>query len=160
MTTVTITEAPPAIADLLAMAGGARVELDDLTRAKITASRGYGGPGLTGGETVYGLTTQVGHGKGHPADRGRDPPRAALPRRVAQRRDRPRRIGRGVAVAEILAAMLNAGVHRDPPRSRPPTRPPRSGAASVCAPGSVYSDRRARSCVMPSICPAASLSNW
>jgi hypothetical protein len=30
----------------------------------------------------------------------------------------------------------------------------------VLPPGSVYSDRWARSCVMPSICPAASLSNW
>ena len=36
---------------------------------------------------------------------------------------------------------------------------PDSGAASACAPGSVYRDRWARSWVMLSICPAASLSN-
>jgi hypothetical protein len=39
MTTVTITEAPLGIEDLLAVTGGARVELDDGTRARIAASR-------------------------------------------------------------------------------------------------------------------------
>jgi histidine ammonia-lyase len=39
MTTVTITEAPLAIEDLLAVVGGARVELDDGTRARIAAGR-------------------------------------------------------------------------------------------------------------------------
>jgi hypothetical protein len=47
-----------------------------------------------------------------------------------------------------------------PAASWPPARPPNSCAASACAPGSVYNDKWARSCVMPSICPAASLSNW
>jgi histidine ammonia-lyase len=45
-----------------------------LTRAKITASGAVVDRALTGGETECGLTTQVGHGKGHPADRGRAPP--------------------------------------------------------------------------------------
>jgi histidine ammonia-lyase len=39
MTTVTITEAPLAIEHLLAVAGGARVQLDGGARAKIAASR-------------------------------------------------------------------------------------------------------------------------
>jgi hypothetical protein len=48
MTTVTITEAPLAIEDLLAVAGGARVELDGGTRARIAASRArWTGPSPT-----------------------------------------------------------------------------------------------------------------
>ena len=39
MTTVTITEAPLAIEDLLAVVDGARVELDEATRARIAAGR-------------------------------------------------------------------------------------------------------------------------
>jgi histidine ammonia-lyase len=63
MTTVTITEAPLAIEDLLAVAGGARVQLDGGTRARIAASRTVVDRALADGEAVYGLTTQVGHGK-------------------------------------------------------------------------------------------------
>src|SRR2546430_17369798 len=63
MTTVTITEAPLAIEDLLAVVGGARVELDDGTRARIAASRAMVDRAVADGEAVYGLTTQVGHGK-------------------------------------------------------------------------------------------------
>ncbi|HEX7267242.1 MAG TPA: aromatic amino acid lyase, partial [Streptosporangiaceae bacterium] len=63
MTTVTITEAPLAIEDLLAVVGGARVELDGGTRARIAASRAVVDRALAGGEAVYGLTTQVGHGR-------------------------------------------------------------------------------------------------
>jgi histidine ammonia-lyase len=63
MTTVTITEAPLAIEDLLAVTGGARVELDAGTRARIAAGRALVDRALADGEAVYGLTTQVGHGK-------------------------------------------------------------------------------------------------
>src|SRR2546430_2626491 len=63
MTTVTITEAPLAIEDLLAVVGGARVQLDGGTRARIAASRAVVDRALADGEAVYGLTTQVGHGK-------------------------------------------------------------------------------------------------
>jgi histidine ammonia-lyase len=63
MRTVTITEAPPAMEHLLAVVGGARVELDDGARAKIAASRAVVARALAGGEAVYGLTTQVGHSK-------------------------------------------------------------------------------------------------
>ena len=63
MTTVTITGAPLAIEDLLAVVDGARVELDDGTRARIAAGRAVVDRALAGGEAVYGLTTQVGHGR-------------------------------------------------------------------------------------------------
>jgi histidine ammonia-lyase len=59
MTTVTITEAPLAIEDLLAVVGGARVELDGGTRARIAAGRAVVDRALAGGEAIYGLTTQV-----------------------------------------------------------------------------------------------------
>ena len=63
MTTVMITEAPLAIEDLLAVVDGARVEVNGGARARIAASRGVVDRALAGGEAVYGLTTQVGHGK-------------------------------------------------------------------------------------------------
>ena len=63
MTTVVINEVPLAIEDLLAVVDGARVELDDGARARIAASRAVVDRVLTAGEAVYGLTTQVGHGK-------------------------------------------------------------------------------------------------
>ena len=45
------------------MVAGARVELDDAIRARIAASRAVVDRALAAGEAVYGLTTQVGHGK-------------------------------------------------------------------------------------------------
>src|SRR5574340_1846849 len=63
MTTVTITQAPLAIEDLLAVVGGARVELDDRVRSRIAAGRAVVDRALDAGEAVYGLTTRVGHGK-------------------------------------------------------------------------------------------------
>src|SRR5262249_34718550 len=131
MTTVIIAEAPLAIEDLLAVVGGARVELDGGTRARIAAGRAVVDRALAGGEAVYGLTTQVGHGKdtrlteeeiqgeqrflvvSHSGGIGPPLP-AALVR--APPGGRPNGIARGgsgagVAAAEILAAMLNAGVH-------------------------------------------------
>lgn len=131
MTTVTITEAALAIEDLLAVVGGARVELDDGVRTRIAAGRAVVDRALDAGEAVYGLTTQVGHGKDTRLSEaeirseqrflvmvhsgGIGPPlcteivRAALVVRlngIARGGS-----GAGVAVAETLAAMLNAGVH-------------------------------------------------
>lgn len=131
MTTVTITEAALGIEDLLAVVGGARVELDDRVRTRIAASRAVVDRALDAGEAVYGLTTQVGHGKDTRLSEeeirseqrflvmshsgGIGPPlrtevvRAALAVRlngIARGGS-----GAGVAVAETLAAMLNAGVH-------------------------------------------------
>src|SRR2546430_13709126 len=63
MATVIITEAPLAIEDLLAVVDRARVELDDGTRVRIAAGRAVVDRALADGAAVYGLTTQVGHGK-------------------------------------------------------------------------------------------------
>ena len=131
MTTMTITEAPLAVEDLLAVVDGARVELDDGARARIAASRAVVDRALTGGEAVYGLTTQVGHGKdtrlteeeirgeqrflvlSHSGGIGPPLPTAIVRAALAVRLNGIARggSGAGVAVAEILAAMLNAGVH-------------------------------------------------
>ena len=141
MTTVMITEAPLAIEDLLAVVDGARVELNGGARARIAASRGVVDRALAGGEAVYGLTTQVGHGKdtrlaeeeidgeqrflvvSHSGGIGPPLPTAIVRAALAVRLNGIARggSGAGVAVAEILAAMLNAGVHRSCPRR------PRSG---------------------------------
>ena len=131
MTTVMITEVPLAIEDLLAVVDGAQVELDDGARAKIAAGRAVVDRALTAGEAVYGLTTQVGHGKdtrlteeeirgeqqflvmSHSGGIGPPLPAAIVRAALAVRLNGIARggSGAGVAVAEILAAMLNAGVH-------------------------------------------------
>ncbi len=131
MTTVMINEVPLAIEDLLAVVDGARVELDDGARARIAASRAVVDRALTGGEAVYGLTTQVGHGKdtrlseeevrgeqrflvmSHSGGIGPPLPTAIVRAALAVRLNGIARggSGAGVAVAEILAALLNAGVH-------------------------------------------------
>ena len=131
MTTVTITEAPLAIEDLLAVVDGARVELDDGTRARIAAGRAVVDRVLAAGDAVYGLTTQVGHGKdtrlteeqirgeqhflvlSHSGGIGPPLPAPIVRAALAVRLNGIARggSGAGVAVAEVLAAMLNAGVH-------------------------------------------------
>jgi histidine ammonia-lyase len=131
MTTVTITQAPLAIEDLLAVVDGARVELDDATRAGIAAGRAVVDRALAAGEAVYGLTTQVGHGRNtrlteeeirgeqlflvrsHGGGIGPPLPTAVVRAALAVRLNGIARggSGAGVPVAEILAAMLNAGVH-------------------------------------------------
>jgi histidine ammonia-lyase len=131
MTTVTITEAALAFEDLLAVAGGARVELDDGVRARIAGARAMVDRALDAGEAVYGLTTQVGHGKdtqlseeeihaqqrflvmSHSGGIGPPLPTVVVRAALAVRLNGIARggSGAGVAVAEILAAMLNAGVH-------------------------------------------------
>jgi len=131
VTTVMINEVPLAVEDLLAVVDGARVELDDGARARIAASRAVVDRALAGGEAVYGLTTQVGHGKdtrlseeeirgeqrflvmSHSGGIGPPLPTAIVRAALAVRLNGIARggSGAGVAVAEILAAMLNAGVH-------------------------------------------------
>ena len=131
MTTVTITEAPLAVEDLLAVVDGARVELDDAIRARIAAGRAVVDRALAAGEAVYGLTTQVGHARNtrltedeihgeqrflvmsHGGGIGPPLPTAVVRAALAVRLNGIARGGSGaaVAVAEILAAMLNAGVH-------------------------------------------------
>jgi histidine ammonia-lyase len=131
MTTVTITEAPLAIEDLLAVVDGARVELDGGTRARIAASREVVDRALLAGDAVYGLTTQVGHGKdtrlteeqirteqhflvmSHSGGIGPPLPTAIVRAALAVRLNGIARGGSGaaVAVAETLTALLNAGVH-------------------------------------------------
>src|SRR6266705_274458 len=98
---------------------------------RIAASRAVVDRALTGGEAVYGLTTQVGHGKdtrlseeeirgeqrflvlSHSGGIGPPLPTAIVRAALAVRLNGIARggSGAGVAVAEILAAMLNAGVH-------------------------------------------------
>jgi histidine ammonia-lyase len=63
MSTVTITEKPLALEDLLAIVDGAQVELADGVRDAIAASRAVVDLALARNDAVYGLTTQVGHGK-------------------------------------------------------------------------------------------------
>jgi histidine ammonia-lyase len=131
VTTVTITEEPLAIEELLAVVDGARVELDEKTLAGIAASRAVVDRALAAGEIVYGLTTQVGHGRNtrlteeqirgaqrllivsHGGGIGAPLPTAIVRAALMARLNGIARggSGAGVAVAEILAAMLNAGVH-------------------------------------------------
>ena len=131
MSNVTITEEPLGLDSLLAIVDGARVELTDGVRTAIAASRAVVDRALANSDAVYGLTTQVGHGKdtrlseeqirgeqtflvmSHSGGVGQPLPtrqvRAALAVRlngIARGRS-----GASPAAAEVLAAMLNAGVH-------------------------------------------------
>ena len=60
MSTVTITDEPLTLEDLLAVVDGAPVELADDVRAGIAASRTIVDGALARKDAVYGLTTQVG----------------------------------------------------------------------------------------------------
>ena len=136
MTTVCIDTTPLSIEDLLAVVDGARVELDGSVLAAMGAARSVVEDALTARTAVYGLTTQVGHGKDtrltdeeirgeqeflvmtHAGGLGPPLPvtrvRAAMAARlVGLARGGS---GAGVAVAETLASMLNAGVHPVVPR--------------------------------------------
>jgi histidine ammonia-lyase len=131
MPAVTISQAPLSIEELLEVAHGAPVELGPDARALIGASRAVVDAALASGRPVYGLNTGVGHMKDVrlPEEEvrrlqqmlimthagGVGPPletelvRAAM----AVRLNGIARGGSGasVAAAEVLAAMLNAGVH-------------------------------------------------
>jgi len=131
MTAVTITQAPLEIEDLLAVVDGAPVKLDEATRARIAASRAIVDESLRGGEAVYGLTTNVGHGRdtrldeeqirsgqqflimSHGGGLGRPLCTAVVRAALAVRLNGIARGGSGaaLAVADTIAAMLNAGVH-------------------------------------------------
>jgi histidine ammonia-lyase len=131
MHTVKITEKPLALEDLLAIVNGARVELDDGVRAVIAASRAVVDQALARNDAVYGLTTQVGHGKdtrlneeqirseqmflvmSHSGGIGPPLPTPHVRAALAVRLNGIARGGSGasIAAAEVLAAMLNAGVH-------------------------------------------------
>src|SRR6186713_1931636 len=63
MTSIMITEEPLALESLLAIVDGAHVELAEGVRTAIVASRAVVDRALAGNDAVYGLTTQVGHGK-------------------------------------------------------------------------------------------------
>jgi histidine ammonia-lyase len=131
MPAVTISEAPLTVEELVEVARGAPVELGPEARALILASRAVVDAALASGRPVYGLNTGVGHmkdvrlpdeelrrvqqvlvmthaaGVGPPLDSGLV--RAAM----AVRLNGIARGGSGAsaAVADTLAAMLNAGVH-------------------------------------------------
>ena len=131
MSTVTITEEPLTLEALLAVVDGAQVELAGGARAVIAASRAVVDRALASNEAVYGLTTQVGHGKdtrltedeisgeqmflvrSHSGGIGRPLPTPQVRAALAVRLNGIARGGSGAspAVADMLAAMLNAGVH-------------------------------------------------
>ena len=131
MTVVTITEEPLALDDLLAIVDGAKVELASSAREVIAASREVVDRSLASNEAVYGLTTQVGHGKdtrlteeqiraeqmflvmSHSGGVGPALPTPQVRAALTVRLNGIARGGSGAspAVAEVLMAMLNSGVH-------------------------------------------------
>jgi len=128
---VRITETPLSIEELLAVADGADVELDDDARATIAASRGVVDRMLEGEEPVYGLNTGVGHMKDvrlpieelrsaqetllmtHAGGTGESLSTERVRAAMAARLNGIARGGSGASprVADVLVAMLNAGVH-------------------------------------------------
>ena len=131
MTSVTITENPLALEELLAIVDGAQVKLSDGARRAIEASREVVDRALASKAAVYGLTTQVGHGKDtrlteeeirgeqmflvmtHSGGVGPSLPTPQVRAALAVRLNGIARGGSGAspAVADVLLAMLNAGVH-------------------------------------------------
>ncbi|SNS58953.1 histidine ammonia-lyase [Geodermatophilus saharensis] len=131
MTTVRIGTAPMSVDDLLAVVSGARVELDGSARERIAAARALVDDALASGAAVYGLTTQVGHLRdtrlsaeeihreqqflvlSHAGGIGPPLPVPVVRAALAVRLAGIARGGSGAspAVAETLAAMLDAGVH-------------------------------------------------
>ncbi len=135
--TLTIGTAPVSVDALLAVVDGERVELDGSALSAIAAAREVVQQALTAGTAVYGLTTQVGHGKdtrlteeeirgaqeflvmSHAGGLGPPLPVRSVRAAMAVRLVGLARGGSGasVAVAETLVAMLNAGVHPVVPRT-------------------------------------------
>lgn len=131
MSTVRISTAPMSVDDVLAVVDGARVDLDGTALASIAAARAVVDEALSEGSAVYGLTTQVGHSRNtrltdeeiraeqqflvmsHAGGFGPPLPVPLVRAALAVRLIGITRGGSGaaVAVAETLAAMLNAGVH-------------------------------------------------
>ncbi len=137
MPTVRITQEPLPLEDLLAIAEGAQVELDDAVLDNIAAGRAVVDEALRAGAAVYGLTTQVGHGRNtrldeeqirgeqqflimsHSGGLGEPLPTEVVRAALAVRLNGIARGGSGAssAAARTLAAMLNAGVHPLVPRT-------------------------------------------
>jgi histidine ammonia-lyase len=131
MGTVTITDEPLPLEGLLAIVDGEQVELADGVRARIAASRTIVDGALARDDAAYGLTTQVGHGKdtrltdeeirgeqmflviSHNGGVGPPLPTRQVRAALAVRLNGLARGGSGAspAVADVMAAMLNAGVH-------------------------------------------------
>lgn len=131
MSTVTITAAPMSIDELLAVVDGAQVELGPDAREVIEASRAVVGRALESGASIYGVSTQVGHGKdvrltdeelrgqqeflvmSHGTGFGDPLPTDLVRAALVTRLNGIARGGSGAspAAADILAAMLNARVH-------------------------------------------------
>jgi histidine ammonia-lyase len=131
MSTLTITENPLALDDLIAIVDGAEVGLSGGARAVIAASRAVVDRALASKVAVYGMTTQVGSGKdtrlteeqirqeqmflvmSHSGGIGPSLPTPQVRAALAVRLNGIARGGSGAspAVADVLLAMLNAGVH-------------------------------------------------
>ncbi len=131
MTTVVITDEPMSLDDLLAVVQGAQVETDDTVRARMVRSRAVVDHALSANDAVYGLTTQVGHGRdtrltedeirsqqmflimSHGGGVG---PAMTVPLVRAAMAARLNGLARGgsgasPAAADVLVAMLNHAVH-------------------------------------------------
>ena len=131
MTIVTITEEPLALEDLLAVVDGAKVELADSTQAVIAASRAVVDRALSQQRSRVRPDHAGRPRQGHPADEeeirgeqmflvishsggvGSPLPTPQVRAALAVRLNGIARGGSGAspAVADVLAAMLNAGVH-------------------------------------------------
>jgi histidine ammonia-lyase len=131
MNVVTISEAPLRIDELLDVARGARVELAPDARSQVLAGRAVVDDALTTGEPIYGLNTGVGHKKDirlseaevrtqqetlvmtHAGGLGDSLPTEVVRAAILVRLNGIARGGSGasLAAADVLAAMLNAGVH-------------------------------------------------
>ena len=131
MRTVTIGTQPMTIEELLDVAAGSPMRLDESARETIKASRAVVDRMLEGDVPVYGLNTGVGHMKdtrlpmeelrstqlmllmGHAGGLGDPTPTKLVRAAMAVRLNGIARGGSGAspALADVLAAMLNAGVH-------------------------------------------------
>ena len=131
MKTITITGEALSSDELLAVVDGATLELGSEARARIEASHAVIEAALAGREAVYGLTTQVGHGKDellteeqlgrqqrmlvmtHAGGLGPPLPTRIVRAALAARVNGIARGGSGasMAAADVLVAMVNAGVH-------------------------------------------------
>jgi histidine ammonia-lyase len=131
MDAVTITEPPLTIGELVRVASGARVELAPPARLRIRASREVVEAALAAGKPVYGLNTGLGHMKdvrlpedalrsfqetmlaAHAGGIGPALPTSIVRGALVVRLNGIALGGSGAspAAADVLAAMLNAGVH-------------------------------------------------
>lgn len=131
MDTLTITDAPLTVEQVVAVVQGASVALSPAVCARIAASRAVVDRALRTGEAVYGLTTQVGHDRNvrlteeqirgeqmflvmtHAGGFGPPLPTEVVRAALLVRLNGIARGGSGAsrAVADVLVSMLNARVH-------------------------------------------------